>query len=130
MTATARAMPTQQWVFRAHPEHTVDADTLDVTLDLGLHTRRLERLRLAGVNAPETRGATREAGLAAWRFADAWLAEAAAVGGWALVVQTYRTDAFGRYIALVFRSSDGRCLNDDLISSGNAVVFMPGPVVP
>lgn len=111
-------IPAQQYVFRAVIKRIIDGDTLDADIDLGLHCHRLERLRLLGVNAPEMHGATAAAGQAAKDYVTAWLA------GADVVLQTYKSDAFGRYLATLYRSSDGACLNEDLLSSGNAVVFV------
>lgn len=109
------------WAYRARVERVVDGDTLDVTIDQGLHTHRTERVRLLGVNTPETKGATKMAGRLATIYVEDWLAEAD--GDWPLIVQTHKGDAFGRYLARVWRG-DGRCLNDDLLAAGHAVVFM------
>lgn len=109
------------WAYRARVERVVDGDTLDVTIDQGLHTHRSERLRLLGVNTPEVKGPTKMAGRLATIYVEDWLAEAE--GPWPIVVQTARGDAFGRWLARVWRA-DGRCLNDDLLAAGHAVVFM------
>ena len=122
-------IPDRLWIYRARALHVVDGDTLDIELDQGLHAYRMERLRLLGVNTPELKGATREAGLAAKGYVAAWL-EAAHVdpaNEWPLVLQTARGDAFGRYLAYVWRVSDGSCLNDALLYAGHAVVFRPEP---
>jgi micrococcal nuclease len=118
-------IPEQTWVYRAKCTRTIDGDTLDVELDQGLHTYRVERLRLLGVNAPEVHGATKAAGDAAMAYVREWLA-VAGTDPWPLVVQTYRTDSFGRYLGAVWRIVDGANLSDDLLNSGNAVPFMTG----
>lgn len=100
------------------------ADTLDVTIDQGLHTHRTERVRLLGVNTPELKGATRPAGLAAAGYVTSWLGMAPYDDEWPLIVQTAKGDAFGRWLARVWRRSDGRELNADLIATGHAVAFM------
>ncbi len=110
-------IPAQQYVFRAVIKRVVDGDTIDADIDLGLHCHRLERLRLLGVNCPEMHGDTKAAGEMAKEFVIAWL------DGADIVLQTYKSDSFGRFLANVWRTSDGASLNDDLISSGNAVVF-------
>lgn len=115
-------MPDQQWVFRARLVRVIDGDTIDVTIDQGLHTYRTERLRLLGLNAQEMRGTERPVGELAKAFVVDWLF-AAGLDDWPLVVQTYKSDVFGRYLANVWRAVDGACLNDDLISSNNAVVM-------
>jgi micrococcal nuclease len=112
------------WAYRARVERVIDGDTLDVTIDQGLHTHRTERLRLLGVNTPELKGPTRPAGLAAAGFVTDWLARVPFDDDWPLIVQTHRGDAFGRWLARVWRRTDGACLNDTLLMVGHAVPFM------
>lgn len=115
--------PAQYWVFRASLDRVVDGDTIDLTLDVGMHARRIERIRLLGVNAPESRGESREAGLASKAFVVQWFVDAGS-DPWPLIIQTTKSDVFGRYLGAVWRVSDGASLNDDLLTSGNAVPFM------
>lgn len=110
-------IPTQQYVFRATLSRVIDGDTLDLDIDQGMHSHRLERVRLLGVNAPEMHGESAQAGLNAKAFVTVWL------GSNDLTVQTYKSDVFGRYLATIWKP-DGKCLNDDLLTSGNAVVFV------
>jgi micrococcal nuclease len=118
-------MSSHLWVFRARAVNVVDGDTIDVVIDAGFRATRVERLRLLGLNTPERKTPTRAAGDAARAFAMAWLDLAASDGDeWPLVVQTEKSDAFGRYLATIWDRATGRCLNDDLIASGNAVPFM------
>lgn len=118
-------IPTQAWVFAAQLDRVIDGDTIVVTLDLGFHLTWSYSLRLLGINCPEVHGATKDAGLAAAAYTQAWL-DAAAVGGaaWPLLVMTHKSDDFGRYLARVWRLVDNACLNDDLLTSGHAVPFM------
>lgn len=109
------------WAYRARPARVIDGDTIDVTVDAGFANYRTERLRLLGVNTPEKRGPTLGAGLLAQGYVEEWLEDAE--GEWPLVIVTKKSDAFGRYLARVWRP-DGRCLNDDLLAAGHAVVFM------
>lgn len=123
-----RVMPEVPWTWNAQVVNVVDGDTIDVLIDCGFHATRTERVRLLGINCPETKEA---AGKVATKFTADWTHEAGYdwhvnannKGFWALVVQTHKSDAFGRYLAYVWRTSDGRCLNDDLLDSGNAVPF-------
>lgn len=112
-------MPVQTWVFRARCTRVVDGDTLDVVIDQGMHTQRTERVRLLGVNAPELHGATREAGIVARSWVDAWIV-AAGLGTWPLVIQTYKADVFGRYLATIWRGDKGEELNASLVTAGMA----------
>lgn len=112
------------WAYRAQLVRVIDGDTLDVVIDQGLHTHRTERLRLLGVNTPEMKGATRPAGLAAAAFVTDWLARVPFDDDWPLIVRTERGDAFGRWLARVWRQHDAACLNDTLLMVGHAVPFM------
>jgi len=118
-------MPTQRWVFRARVVNVVDGDTVDLEIDCGMHNRRVERVRILHVNTPEIRGVVdRAPGYAAMAFTTDWL-RTAAIGtmGWPLIVQTVKTDSFGRYLCDIWREVDGANLSDDLLSSGNAVPY-------
>ena len=113
------------WTFRAKLVRVIDGDTVDVMIDAGFHSMQLERLRLLGVNCPEVKGPTREAGLAATRYTTDWLLAAAnqwVEDEWSLLLQTEKSDVFGRYLSRVWRQYDRRCLNDDLLTLGHAVV--------
>lgn len=120
------SMPTLVWVFRAKIIYVVDGDTVDLEIDVGLHGRRIERVRLLGVNAPEVHGDTRAAGLQAAIYVRGWFnASTTPSTEWPIVVQTYKSDVFGRYLATIWRQVDGACLNLDLLNSEHAVVFNP-----
>ena len=69
----------------------VDADTIDVVLDLGLHVRVHRRLRFLGIDAYEVRGEERQKGLDA-KFA----LEEMIYDAHKLYVQT-EMDAEGKY---------------------------------
>jgi endonuclease YncB( thermonuclease family) len=120
------SMPEQLWVYRARLVRVVDGDTLDATIDAGFHAYRTERLRLLGVDTPEVFGPKAEpAGAEATIYAKAWFADAGP-GDWPLIVRTEKSDVFGRFLAVVWRASDGACLNDDLLASGHAEVYGKG----
>jgi len=103
----------------------VDADTLDVIVDLGFFITCRMRLRLKGVNAPEIRGPERPRGLAAKEFVLNKVPP-----GKTIVVNTYKIGKYGRYIADLFfhETSDepeviltqGQCLNQLLLDEGLA----------
>lgn len=122
---SAPTIPTQQWIWRAQPRHIVDGDTLDVYIDTGWHSYRIERIRLLGVNTSELRGPEREAGVAAKLFVAQWLRDADTDDLiWPLILQSKMSDTFGRYLGTIWRISDGRSLNQDLLDIGHAVPFM------
>jgi micrococcal nuclease len=121
--------PSQLWIFRARPLRPVDGDTVDLMMDLGRETYANQRVRLLGINCPERHGPTSVEGMAALAFTADWLNEASAYDSkWPVVIQTEKNDHFGRYLATVWRRSDDRCLNNDLLINGMAVPFMENRV--
>lgn len=113
-------MPEHRWLWRASVTRVVDGDTVYAVIDAGFNATRTERLRLLGTNCHELKGATREAGLAASDYTRRWIPSHVA-GVWPLLIETRKMDAFGRYLADIWRVSDGRWLNADLIAYGHAV---------
>jgi len=94
----------------------VDGDTLDVSIDLGFGVLKVERVRLNGVNCPESNGETKDAGIAAKTFS-----ESLAPVGVKVALKSYKADAtekFGRYLATVFLD-DGRDVSAELIRAGH-----------
>ncbi len=117
-------LPAHQWLYPAKLLRIVDGDSIVVRLDMGLRIYRDEAIRLLGVDTPEVRGLTREAGLAAADFVRVWMAESSAIlDDFPLLIATSRADSFGRWLGDVFRKSDGRNLTDDLIAAGHGVVW-------
>ena len=119
----------EPFVYRVAVLRVVDGDTLDVDIDLGFSMKLAgQRIRLLRVNTPERKGKTKTAGDAAWRFAKEWLGSHAN-----LLIRSRKIepghgekDSFGRYLVEVFGDNEHgeqECLNDALLSSGNAVKF-------
>jgi len=120
------------FVFPARCVNVVDGDTIDVVLDCGLHVHRTERLRLLGVNCPELHAAdpiVRFTALEAKNFTsdtiDEWQSNDEAE--WPLLVETFKADAFGRYLANVTsRIFHSDTLSNEIIATGHGVAFMVG----
>lgn len=120
--------------YKARVLRVVDGDTVDVEVDLGFRIKIVQRCRLRGLNAPEMKGATREAGLAAMRFVDEWLGLSVSVDGarWydkPVVIRSrkpYGDDKYGRFLVDVYRTegASAESLNAALLRTGNAVPFM------
>jgi len=55
----------EQYLYKGQLLKTVDGDTIDVLISLGFNISFKCRLRLYGVNTPETRGKSKKAGLEA-----------------------------------------------------------------
>lgn len=124
--------PADRYERRAVLERAIDADTLDLAIDLGFDTWVKRRVRLVGVDAPETRTTDpeeKQRGLAAARYARMWLDDA-----WVcaedpvlpLIIRSVTaSDKYGRTLARVWRD-DGRELSRDLIDSGHGRLYLGG----
>ncbi len=95
--------PTQMHTYKAYLERVVDGDTIHVVLDLGFKMQHREILRLAKINAPESK--TPEG-----RKASDGLKKILK-DGQVLVVKTNKTDIYGRYVADVFFDEKGKEIN-------------------
>ena len=107
----------------------IDGDTIDVNLDLGFRVRFETQLRFKGVNTPELRGPTRAAGMTSKAYV-----EQAVPPGTLIIVNTYKVEKYGRYLAEVLYAqgaktrdeilANARNLNHELLEHGLAVPFM------
>lgn len=132
-------MPVQRWTYPARVVNVVDADSLDVQLDLGFGLgmgrpgSSQARLRLLDVWAPEVRGSKASPeGAVARDFVRGWVAEGSEGSGeWPFLVETVKTArgeerrTLGRYVARLWRVSDGAFLNLDIVRAGHASASRP-----
>lgn len=88
--------PRHAYVYHARVARVVDGDTFDADVDLGFGLKSFMRLRLRGVDSPEPRGASRPEGLEATAYARL------ALEGKDVLIETRKSDAFGRYLARVW----------------------------
>jgi len=116
-----------QYFYKASLDRVVDGDTVDLNLDLGFNVWHKVRVRLNGVNTPESRTRDLEEkalGLAAKDFVSNWLGKCDHV-----FVQT-KKDAkgkFGRVLGTIYGDIEMMsCLNVDIISSGHGVEYHGG----
>ena len=108
------------WIYNAEVKKVVDGDTFDIIIDLGFDTFRKGRVRLYGVNTPESRTTNLEEkkmGLAAKEFTDQWLTAA----GHKVKIETIldKNEKYGRILARVWNEA-GECLNEAIVKSGLA----------
>ena len=108
------------WTYKAEVLRVVDGDTIDVLVDLGFGVYKKERLRLARVDAWETRLEEREKGLAAKEFVKKETPEGSTV-----TITTSRKGKYGRYIAEVSYLGSDRAenLSDKLVQEGHAIPY-------
>jgi micrococcal nuclease len=108
------------WIYNAEVKKVVDGDTFDVAIDLGFKVSINGRVRLYGVNTPESRTkdlAEKQKGLAAKEFTDQWLSRA----NNKIKIETVidKNEKYGRILAKIWDAS-GNCLNTDIVEAGLA----------
>lgn len=114
-----------RFFYSAEVKKVIDGDTFDCVIDLGFDVLIKSRVRLYGLNTPESRtkdAAEKEMGLKAKAYATDWLTRHKFV-----YIKTVldKTEKYGRTLANVYSSPNiddpaTACLNIDMIQSGNA----------
>lgn len=106
------------YVYRCEILRVVDGDTVDAEIDLGFSIVYRTRIRLLGINTPETKGATKAEGLRAKDTLAMWLASAKQI-----VVETAldKRGKFGRVLGTLY--ADEVNLNERLVDEGFAVPY-------
>jgi micrococcal nuclease len=103
----------------------IDGDTIDLMIDLGFNIHHKIRVRLYGVNTPESRTKDlkeKEMGLKAKSFTKDWLTN----NKWVFVnTIPDKNDKYGRILARIYSSDQiedpkTACLNTDIVQAGFA----------
>jgi micrococcal nuclease len=110
------------YLYKALVTNIVDGDTVDAEVDVGFRVKMKLRLRLSRINTYELTASdpkVRELALKGREYTYG------AINNKEVVLQTYKADAFGRYLAEVFYEKDGvnHCLNDELLNNGLAKLY-------
>jgi micrococcal nuclease len=106
-------------------ENVVDGDTIDVLIDLGFDILFASRVRLAGIDTPESRTkdlAEKALGVEAKEYLKKALKDAKSV-----VIKTEKMDSsekYGRILGWVYVNDDTESLNDKMINDGYAWGYM------
>ena len=105
----------------------VDGDTVDVLIDCGFSTFRKERIRLHGIDAPESRTRDKEEkvrGLAA----KARLQELIKNTSKKVIIKTEldKKGKYGRILGVIWDKDKKKNFNRMLISEGHAVEYLGG----
>ena len=99
----------------------VDGDTIDVVIDLGFDIMFASRVRLAGIDTPESRTkdkAEKVLGLESKEYLKKHLKDAKSV-----IIKTEKMDSsekYGRILGWVYVNGDTVSLNDKMINDGYA----------
>jgi len=106
-------------------ENVVDGDTIDVLIDLGFDILFQSRVRLAGIDTPESRTkdlSEKALGLESKEYLKKALKDAKSV-----VIKTEKMDSsekYGRILGWVYINGDTESLNDMMINDGYAWGYM------
>jgi len=95
----------------------VDGDTVDVSIDLGFNVTTIQRIRLSGVDTPETNSKNeleKNMGNEAKMFIINWVSLQKQ-----MKIKTYKDDKYGRILGEIFGDND-QCINNLLIEKGYA----------
>jgi len=106
-------------------ENVVDGDTIDVLIDLGFDILFQSRVRLAGIDTPESRTkdlAEKALGLESKEYLKKQLKDAKSV-----VIKTEKMDSsekYGRILGWIYINDDTESINDKMINDGYAWGYM------
>jgi micrococcal nuclease len=98
----------------------IDGDTVDVVIDLGFDITRKERVRLNGIDTPETLTkdeVEKKYGLEAKTFVQKWFSEQEEI-----LIRTYKDDKYGRTLGDFYGKGE-KTLNTILVEQGFAWVY-------
>lgn len=102
-------------------ENIVDGDTIDVIIDLGFDILFASRVRLAGIDTPESRTsdkAEKVLGLEAKEYLKKQLKDAKSV-----IIRTEKMDSsekYGRILGWVYINGESESINNKMINDGYA----------
>jgi micrococcal nuclease len=98
----------------------VDGDTVDVSIDLGFSVTTIQRIRLAGVDTPETNTKDeleRTIANEAKQFVVDWVSKQNQ-----MIIKTTKDDKYGRMLGEIF-GDDGQTINQLLLEKGYAWAY-------
>jgi len=112
---------TMKYYYEVEVLRVVDGDTVDVRIDLGFNVWHKCRVRMVGINAPESRTKAleeKEKGLAA----KEWLKER--LDGTSVELQSQGTGKYGRVLGEFY--IDETNINQEMVEVGHAVAYDGG----
>ena len=103
----------------------VDGDTIDVDIDLGFNVSYFQRVRLAGIDTPESK--TKDLAEKALGLESKKKLEEMLLGAEDIVIRTEKPDStekFGRILGWLFVNGEDKSINHTLIDTGYAWEYM------
>nr|WP_321355760.1 thermonuclease family protein [uncultured Draconibacterium sp.] len=111
------------YTYKATVDRVVDGDTIDLIIDLGFKITTFQRIRLRGINTPETYNVKKDSeeyknGMKA----KAFVIERISNNDNEVIVETDKdVGKFGRYIGVIRLDDNEQSLNEELVEKGYAV---------
>lgn len=113
------------YIYKIKVTRVVDGDTIDADIDLGFNMTLSKRIRLHGINTPETRTRDKQEkqrGLAAKQRLQQIIDAQQGV----LFLKSMDQGKFGRCIGVLFEQDFDQSINDMLVQEGHAVEYFGG----
>lgn len=112
----------ETYIYRCEVDRVVDGDTIDVHIDLGYSViLKKQRLRLAGIDTPESRTRNKAEKVLGLAAKDRLIA----LCGDEIFIKSLGKGKYGRILAVPY-TSDGTDICKTLISEGHAVEYWGG----
>ena len=108
--------------YRGRIKRVIDGDTIEARVDLGFDVFAVQRFRLYGINAPETKGESREDGRAATEYLRTLITTNAADSVLTIQTRKDKREKYGRYLAVLI--ANGVNINQRMVEDGHAVVYL------
>ena len=113
-----------QYLYEAKIINVVDGDTVDALVDLGFHVYMNMRLRLYGIDTAEKNDkdpVLREKAKAATEFLSS------IVLGKSVLIETFKKDKYGRFLAKIFLPEQTTVsVNDAILNENLAIEYFGG----
>jgi|TARA_R110002012_G_scaffold320581_1_gene544605 micrococcal nuclease len=106
--------------YKATVHRIIDGDTVDVTIDLGFEMTTKQRIRLYGINTPETRTRDLEEKKRG-KASKARLLELINTGDRQIILQTLKRGKYGRILGKLLHPETRENYNRTLLKEGHAV---------
>ena len=113
-------------------DHLVDGDTFDCTVDLGFNISHKIRVRMYGINTPESRTRDLEEKARGLESKERLhtLLSSGFIDGNSLIVVTNKKGKYGRYLGTIYRQlkdgSEQLNINECMVNEGFAVEYFGG----
>ena len=109
------------FIYKAKVIKIVDGDTIDVMLDMGFSSFQKGRVRLLGIDTPESRTrdkVEKKYGLAAKQFLVDWVEKYPYI-----LVESSKKGKFGRILGRLYDPDKTECWNDMAVEAFHAVPY-------